>query len=91
MKTIRWNTKTGEVTNFDKLLNALEDCDKSLRQVAYYIRSAEDYQFAVNYYRQEAITYDGFSENGGASFLENLQRLPLLMTGYKEKFILSTF
>ena len=89
MKTIRWNTGTGEVSNFDKLLDTLEDCNKSLRQVAYHIRSSDDYQFVVNYYRQKAIDHKGCV--GEMTATENLQVLPMTMKGYKEAFILSTF
>jgi hypothetical protein len=89
MKTIKWDTKTGEVSNFDKLLDTLEDVNKSLRQVAYYIRSADEYQFVVNYYRQRAIDYKGCV--GGMVAEENLLTLPLTMKGYKESFILETF
>jgi|TARA_R110000744_G_C19064214_1_gene529347 hypothetical protein len=89
METIRWNTETGEVTNFDKLFSMLDNREPSLKRIAYYIRSSEDYQFVVDFYRQAEIDYKGCI--GAIYAFENLQRLPTLMTGYKERFILSTF
>ena len=89
-KTIKWDTKTGEVSNFDQILNALEEGKKGyLKRAAYYIRCSDDYQFVVDYYRGRAIEFDGCV--GGMVALENLKHLPLLMRGYKEKFILQTF
>lgn len=67
----------------------LDNREPNLKRVAYYIRSPEDYQFAVDYYRQKMIDYKGCY--GAEYAFENLQRLPTLMTGYKERFILSTF
>ena len=73
-----------------KLADKLDDRNSSLKQVAFQIRTAADYQNAVDYYR--AIMKD-FSPRtiGNQLAFENLQRLPMLMEGYKEKFILQTF
>ena len=73
-----------------KLADKLEDPNGSLKQIAFQIRTAADYQNVVDYYR--AIMKDFSSRTIGhqLAFI-NLQHLPLLMKGYKEKFILQTF
>ena len=89
MKTIRWDPNTSEVTNFDKLLSLLDDGESTLRKIAYYIRCSDDYQVVVDYYRQKIVDHNGCV--GAMVAFDNLQHLPALMTGYKERFILSTF
>lgn len=73
-----------------KLSGKLDDCNSSLKQVAFQIRTVEDYQNTVDYYR--AIMKECSPQTIGhqLAFI-NLQHLPLLMKGYKEKFILQTF
>ena len=74
-----------------KLEKALDRAsNKTLAQIAYLIRSAADYQQAVDHYRAEMRRL-GPQTVGYQVALDNLKLLPLLMKGYKEKFILETF
>ena len=74
-----------------KLENALDRAsNKTLAQIAFLIRSAADYQQAVAHYRAEMKRLSPQTTGHQIAF-ENLQLLPVLMKGYKEKFILQTF
>ena len=73
-----------------KLADKLDDRNCSLKQVAFQIRTVTDYQNAVDYYR--ALMKDFSPRTIGHQLASiDLQHLPLLMNGYKEKFILQTF
>lgn len=73
-----------------KLSYRLEDLNSSLKQVAFQIRTAADYQNAVDYYRARMKDFSPRTI-GHQLASERLQHLPMLMNGYKEKFILQTF
>lgn len=74
-----------------KLEKALDRAsNKTLAQIAFLIRSAQDYQQAVNHYREEMKRLSPQTV-GHQNAFERLKLLPVLMTGYKEKFILQTF
>jgi hypothetical protein len=74
-----------------KLTKALDRAsNKTLAQIAFLIRSAADYQQAVDHYRAEMKRLSP-QTIGHKSAFEDLKLLPVLMTGYKEKFILQTF
>lgn len=64
--------------------------NKTMSQIAYLIRSAADYQQAVNHYRAEMRRLSPQTVGYKVAF-DNIKLLPLLMKGYKEKFILETF
>ena len=96
MKTITWNTLTGEVADFDKLYSKfeklykmLESREKTQKQIAYHIRSAEQYQFVAGYYLNQALKYKGCV--GSMVATDNLINLPRTMKGYKKAFISQTF
>ena len=74
-----------------KLEKALDRAsNKTLAQIAFLIRSASDYQQAVNHYRDEMKRLNPQTIGHQIAF-KNLKLLPVLMKGYKEKFILQTF
>jgi len=74
-----------------KLAKALDrSSNKTLAQIAFLIRSAEDYQQAVDHYRNEMKRLSP-QTTGHQIAHEDHNLLPVLMTGYKEKFILQTF
>ena len=73
------------------LENALDRAsNKTLAQIAFLIRSAADYQQAVDHYRAEMKRLSPQTIGHQTAFA-NLQLLPVLMKGYKEKFILQAF
>lgn len=74
-----------------KLEKALDRAsNKTLAQIAFLIRSAADYQQAVDHYRAEMKRLSPQTIGHQRAF-EDHNLLPVLMTGYKEKFILQTF
>ena len=74
-----------------KLTKALDRAsNKTLAQIAFLIRSAADYQQAVDHYRAEMKRLSP-QTIGYKNAFEAHQLLPVLMNGYKEKFILQTF
>lgn len=74
-----------------KLAKALDKAsNKTLAQIAFLIRSEKDYQQAVDHYKLEMKRLNP-QTIGYKNAFERLQLLPVLMTGYKEKFILQTF
>jgi hypothetical protein len=92
MKLI-WNPSTGETieTNANaKLLSVWEDYEtRTMRKLAYNIRSQDDYDYIVWELRQDEKGNRGCI--GAENAMENLLCLPLLMKGYKERFILNAF
>lgn len=75
----------------EKLAKALDRAsNKTLAQIAFLIRSAKDYQQVADHYRSEMKRLHP-QTIGYRNAFERLQLLPVLMTGYKEGFILKTF